>query len=130
MNGAFILLLLLLFAAFYVLMIRPQRQRQAQHQALIDNVGEGEDVLTTGGIYGTITQIEGDDLVVEIAEGVTVHMTRKGIAAVLPPEEEEEETDEEGDETESDDVEEAPVTGEEESVTTASRADSSSHDER
>ena len=128
MNGAFILLLLLLFAAFYVLMIRPQRQRQAQHQALIDNVGEGEDVLTTGGIYGTITQIEGDDLVVEIADGVTVHMTRKGIAAVLPPEEEEEADEDE--ETESDDVEEAPVTGEEESVTTASRADSSSHDER
>lgn len=131
MNGAFVILLLLLFAVFYVLMIRPQRQRQAQHQTLIDNVGVGEDVLTTGGIYGTITQIEGDDLVVEIADGVTVHMTRRGIAAVLPPEEEDEEEEaDEDEEAESEDVEEAPVTGEEESVTTASRADSSSHDER
>src|SRR5437773_7094448 len=72
-------------------MIRPQRQRQAQHQSMIDNVDVGEDVLTTGGIYGTIARVEGDDLVVEIADGVTVHMTRRGIAAVLPPEDEESE---------------------------------------
>jgi preprotein translocase subunit YajC len=129
-NGAFVILLLLLFAVFYVLMIRPQRQRQAQQKSLIDNVGVGEDVLTTGGIYGTITEIEGDDLVVEIADGVSVHMTRRGIAAVLPPEEEEEEEEDEDEETGYEDVEEAPVTGEEESVTTASHGDSSSHGER
>ena len=94
---AFVILLLLLFAVFYVLMVRPQRQRQAQHKSMIDRVGVGEDVLTTGGIYGTITHAEGADLVVEIADGVEVHMTRRGIAAVLPPEDEEEQG-EEGDE--------------------------------
>jgi preprotein translocase subunit YajC len=73
----------------YVLMIRPQRKRQQEHQAMIDSCGVGEDVLTTGGIYGTVIQAEGDDLVVEIADGISVHMTRRGIAAVLPPEEDE-----------------------------------------
>jgi preprotein translocase subunit YajC len=92
-NGGFVILLVLLFVVMYVLMIRPQRQRQAQHQSMIDALGVGEDVLTTGGIYGTVTEAQGDDLVVEIADGVSVHMTRRGIAAVLPPESEEDEDD-------------------------------------
>jgi preprotein translocase subunit YajC len=91
-----------------VLAVRPQRQRQAQHQAMIDRLDVGEDVLTTGGIYGTVTQVDDDDLVVEIADGVGVHMTRRGIAAVLPAEDEVEEAAED---------EEGVVETEEESVT-------------
>jgi Preprotein translocase subunit len=69
-------------------------------------------VLTTGGIYGTITEAEDDDIVVEIAPAVTVHMTRRGIAAVLPPEEEHED----GDEDEAEDADEGAVTDGEEAV--------------
>ena len=83
----FLIIMVLMLGVMYVLMIRPQRQRQAQQQTMIGDAGVGDDVLTTGGIYGTITHAEGDDIVVEIASGVTVHMTRRGIAAVLPPEE-------------------------------------------
>ena len=85
----FLIIMVLMLGVMYVLMIRPQRQRQAQQQSMIDGASIGDDVLTTGGIYGTISEAEGDDIVVEIASGVTVHMTRRGIAAVLPPEEEE-----------------------------------------
>ena len=129
---AFVILLLLLFVVFYVLMVRPQRQRQARQQAMIDNVGLGEDVLTTGGIYGTITQVEGDDVVVEIADGVEVHMTRRGIAAILPPEEEEDEEElevEPSDEPVAE-LEEGPVRSDEESVTSAPRGNSSSDVQR
>jgi preprotein translocase subunit YajC len=84
----------LMLGVMYVLMIRPQRQKQAQQQDMIANARVGDDVLTTGGIYATITEVEGDDVAVEIAEGVTVHMTRRGIAAVLPPEEDEAEGEE------------------------------------
>jgi preprotein translocase subunit YajC len=123
MSGAgFLILMVLVFVVFYVLAVRPQRQRQAEHQARIDRVEVGDDVLTTGGIYGTILQAEGDDLVVEIAEGVEVHMTRRGIAAVLPPEHEDEEDDEEYEDEEepaSGEVDEGAVAGEEESVTGA-----------
>ena len=86
---SFLVVMVLLLVVMYVLMIRPQRQRQRQQQAMIEGAGVGDDILTTGGIYGTITEAEGDDLVVEIADGLSVHMTRRGIAAVLPPEEEE-----------------------------------------
>jgi preprotein translocase subunit YajC len=109
----FLIIMVLMLGVMYVLMIRPQRQRQAQQQSMIDNAGVGDDVLTTGGIYGTITQVEGDDVVVELAPSLTVHMTRRGIAAVLPPEEEEEQEAEDEDfEDEEDDadvVDEDPV---------------------
>ena len=89
MNGGILIILALGLGVMYVVMIRPQRQRQAQHQSTIDSAAVGDDVITTGGIYGTITDAEGDDVVVEIAKGVEVHMTRRAIAAVLPPHEEE-----------------------------------------
>ena len=113
---SFVIIMVLMLAVMYVLMIRPQRQRQAQLQSMIDGAGVGDDVLTTGGIYGTISTTEGDDIVVEIANGVTVHMTRRGIAAVLPP-------DADADEADHDDVidaieeGEAPVMEGEEAVT-------------
>ena len=94
---SFLIIMVLLLVVMYVLMIRPQRQRQATQQRMIEDAAVGDDVLTTGGIYGTVTRAEGDDIVVEIADGVTVHMTRRGIAAVLPPEEEEEEAREDSD---------------------------------
>ena len=108
--------MVLMLGVMYVLMIRPQRQRQAQQQSMIGDAGVGDDVLTTGGIYGTITHAEGDDIVVEIASGVTVHMTRRGIAAVLPPEDEDDDVVEgelEGDEDADEGDEEAVTDGEE-----------------
>jgi preprotein translocase subunit YajC len=101
----FVIIMALMLGVMYVLMIRPQRQKQAQQKTMIDDAGIGDDVLTTGGIYGTITDAEGDDVVVEIASGITVHMTRRGIAAVLPPEEDDEEEEDEAEDAEEEDVE-------------------------
>lgn len=115
----FVIIMALMLGVMYVLMIRPQRQKQAQQQSMVENAGVGDDVLTTGGIYGTITQAEGDDVVVEIATDLHVHMTRRGIAAVLPPEEEEEDEQDEAEDV--DDAEEA----DDERV---AQADDSSHD--
>jgi preprotein translocase subunit YajC len=115
---SFLIIMVLMLAVMYVLMIRPQRQRQAQQQSMIDGANVGDDVLTTGGIYGTISEVEGDDIVVEIANGVTVHMTRRGIAAVLPPDAEDDDAEtDEADEV--DEADEAPVTEDEEVVTSA-----------
>ena len=121
--------LVLLLVVLYVLMIRPQRQRQQQMQKTIDGAAVGDDILTSGGIYGTITEVDEDDIVVEIADGLTVHMTRRGIAAVLPPEEEEEEV-EPADEDEVDADDEASVTGREDVVTSEAGADATTGDRR
>ena len=134
----FLIIMVLLLVVMYVLMIRPQRKRQQEQQSMIAGAGVGDDVLTTGGIYGTVTRAEGDDLVVEIADGLSVHMTRRGIAAVLPPEVEAEdvvdaevveaEMSEAGDEAyEADEV---AVTEGEESVTSDSGANTTTDDRR
>jgi preprotein translocase subunit YajC len=128
---SFVLIMVLLLVVMYVLMIRPQRQRQAQTQSMIDRAGVGDDILTTGGIYGTITQVDGDDVEVQLAEGVSVHMTRRAIAAVLPPEEAEEPSGEaaeesdvvEGEATLVADADEGAVVNGEEPVRSASGAD-------
>jgi len=132
---SFLIVMVLLLVVMYVLMIRPQRQRQQAQQTMIDRASVGDDILTSGGIYGTITEIEDDDVVVEIADGLSVHMTRRGIAAVLPPEEEDEDeeaediVDAEGvEDAEPDD--EAPVTRGEEAVTSESAADPAPADRR
>ena len=123
----FLIIMVLMLGVMYVLMIRPQRQRQAQQQSMIDNAGVGDDVLTTGGIYGTITRVEGDDVVVELAPSLTVHMTRRGIAAVLPPEEDEvddelEDEEDDADVVDEDSVPEASANGDESAVTDGEEA--------
>ena len=118
---AFVIIMVLVLGVMYVTMIRPQRQRQAQQQSTVESAGVGDDVLTTGGIYGTITEVEGDDIVVEIAPALTVHMTRRGIAAVLPPDEEDEEPEADGaaDADADDDADEGAVRDGEEAVRSA-----------
>jgi preprotein translocase subunit YajC len=73
---------LLLLVGFYFLLIRPQRNRQRQQQALIAALEVGDEVMTTGGIFGTIVDIDEDEgvLTVEIAPGTRIRMLRQGIA--------------------------------------------------
>ena len=135
----FLIIMALMLGVMYVLMVRPQRQKQSQQQAMINDASVGDDVLTTGGIYGTITQAEGDDVVVEIASGISVHMTRRGIAAVLPPEEDFEDDDDlleaedddvdEAEDDDGDEADEGAVTEGEEAVRSAA-SDVSNGDER
>ena len=108
MGGAyFVIVLALVLGVMYVVMIRPQRKYQHELRTRVASADVGDDILTNGGIYGTIVAVEGDDIEVEIAKGVTVHMTRHGITAVLPPEEQGHEEDEaEEDEAEDDELRE------------------------
>jgi preprotein translocase subunit YajC len=73
---------LLLLVGFYFLLIRPQRNRQRQQQALIAALEVGDEVMTTGGIFGTIVGIDDEEgvLTVEIAPGTRIRMLRQGIA--------------------------------------------------
>jgi preprotein translocase subunit YajC len=125
----FLIVMVLVLVVLYVVTIRPQRQRQMAQQTMIERAAVGDDVLTNGGIYGTITQAEGDDLVVEIADGLEVHMTRRGIAAVLPPEEDEDE-DEDAETMRRRAVEEAEDELRERGVTSSADADAAAADRR
>ena len=64
---------------FYFMLIRPQRQQQKKRQDMIDALKVGDKVITTGGIYGEITEIKDKSLRVKIAQGVVLRMDRSGI---------------------------------------------------
>ncbi|HEX9784589.1 MAG TPA: preprotein translocase subunit YajC [Opitutaceae bacterium] len=72
----------LFFAAMWFLLIAPQRKKQKAHQQMIKSLGTGDEVLTTGGIYGIVTNVKDDRLVVRIAEGTKVEVARGSIQAV------------------------------------------------
>ena len=77
-----ILFLVLIFALFYFVMIRPQRKRQKEHQEMTQELKRGDRVITIGGIYGQIESISEDSIVIKIESGMTIRMTRNSIAGV------------------------------------------------
>jgi preprotein translocase subunit YajC len=72
-----------IFAIFYLLMIRPQQQRVKQHQAAINAVKKGDEVVTGGGIRGRVTKVSDDEAEVEIAQGVKIRVIKSTISQVL-----------------------------------------------
>lgn len=87
------LFILVLLALMWFLLIRPQRRRQLEAQKMIDSLEVGKEIVTAGGLYGTITDMEGDELRVEVADGVEVRIAKRAVAAVVTEEEEPEETE-------------------------------------
>ena len=106
---ATLILLAAMFVLLWVLLIRPQRQRQQKQQDLLSSVAPGDEILTVGGLYGIVQEIDDeDDLVVEVAEGIHVRIARRAIAAVVKPDE--------ADEADEDDETDGEVLDEEERV--------------
>ena len=88
----------LMIVGFYFLLIRPQRNRQKAQQALVASLEVGDDVMTSGGIFGTIVDIDDDEgtVTVEIAPGTRVRMLRQGISQRFVEDEGDETADDEG----------------------------------
>ena len=90
-----LIILIALFALLWVLLIRPQRVRQQKQQQLLSSIEPGDEVLTVGGLYGIVQEIdEEDDLVVEIADGIHVRIARRAVGGVVKPDEEDDELEE------------------------------------
>ena len=70
----------LLALAFFFLIVRPQRRRVTQHRAFVSALELGDDVVTTGGIYGTIRALRGDAVELEVAPGIVLTFARAAVA--------------------------------------------------
>src|SRR4051812_2759423 len=70
----------LLALAFFFLIVRPQRRRVSAHRAFVAAIGLGDDVVTTGGIYGTIRALRGDAVELEVAPGIVLTCARAAVA--------------------------------------------------
>ena len=102
----YLIIIVALFAVAWLFLIRPQRRRQVEQARLQDLIAAGDEILTAGGVYGTVRAIEEDVVQVEIAPGTIVRLDRRAVAAVVP-----EETEPEAEEIEAD-PEDSPSPGE------------------
>lgn len=73
-----------LIVIFYFLLIRPQQKRAKEHKRLVANLGRGDEVITTGGMLGLVTEVGEAYATVEIAEGVEVRIQKSAVSQVLP----------------------------------------------
>ena len=118
-NPTTLILILVVVVGFYLLMIRPQQRRRQQAQQQQRTVQPGARVRTTAGMYATVVDVDGDDVVLEVAPGVEVRYMRRAIMDVVAPsedtaaeEEEEQDTvpeDEEEDREDADASAQAPA---------------------
>tara|TARA_B100000212_G_C27311091_1_gene505789 strand:- start:459 stop:785 length:327 start_codon:yes stop_codon:yes gene_type:complete len=75
--------MILIFVAFYFLLIRPQRQKQKKHEKMIAALEKGAKVKTVGGVFGTITGVKDDRFVLRIAESVKIEVAKEAVSAKI-----------------------------------------------
>lgn len=132
MSGAtmMILYVLLFVAIFYFLAVRPQRRQKAQHQEMMRAIKKGDEIVTVGGMFGTVRKLGDDWVEIEVAPRTRVRFLKRAISTITQvPEEEEEEYIE--DDEEYEDAEEAGQleAGEDEEYTDEAEADDEVDDE-
>jgi preprotein translocase subunit YajC len=72
-----------IFAIIYIFMIMPQQKKAKEHQKMIDNVKRDDKVLTSGGIYGTVSAVKGNVLDLKIADGVKIQIDKSAIVSLV-----------------------------------------------
>jgi preprotein translocase subunit YajC len=77
-------MIVILVVFMYLLVIRPQSKRVKTHRSLIESLKTGDEVITSGGIFGKISKINDDSIVLEIATGVEIKIQRSAIITSLP----------------------------------------------
>ncbi|WP_432736594.1 preprotein translocase subunit YajC [Maridesulfovibrio sp. FT414] len=77
--------LILMFAIFYFLLIRPQQKKAKEHKAMLEGIQKGDRILTAGGLYGRVMAVAGDELTVELGEGMQVKVDRSYVAGLANP---------------------------------------------
>lgn len=79
-NFTFLISLLLMVGIFYFLLIRPQQRRARQQRELVDSLAVGDEVVTIGGMYGRIEDIDDEAVTVEVAPGTRIRLVKQAIA--------------------------------------------------
>ena len=88
MSGFGFLIIIVAFAFLWLVLVRPQKRRQVEQQRMLQDLRDGDEVLTAGGIYGRVTGLGEDEVTVEIAPQLRVRVARRAIAGVVRDEDE------------------------------------------
>ncbi len=77
--------LLFIFAIFYFMLIRPQKAREKEHQKMLNNLSKNDEVVTTGGIHGTVVSVKEKSVILRVDENVKIEVERSCVAYVKRP---------------------------------------------
>lgn len=80
----FLIPMIIIFAAFYFLLIRPQQKKQKAHAALVSNLKAGDEILTAGGILGVVTGISEHYAIVKISDHTEIKIQKSSVSQVVP----------------------------------------------
>lgn len=73
-----------MFLLFYLILWRPQSKRAKEHRELVEAIGKGDEVMTSGGLLGKVTRVSDDYVAIEVAENVELKIQKSSVAAALP----------------------------------------------
>lgn len=79
-----LIMLLVFFAIFYFLLIRPQQKRMGEHKKMVDALTRGDEIVTSGGLLGRVEEVGESFVTLEIAQGVRIKVQKHALGAVLP----------------------------------------------
>jgi len=110
-----LIIIVAMFALLWLLLIRPQRQAQAKRERMVSEVDVGDEILSSGGLYGTVRGVgdDADELFVEIAPGLEVRMDRRAVGAVVETADDEDEVVDAAEAAAEDDAADEPLALEE-----------------
>jgi len=83
----FLVIIVVLSALMWFLLVRPQRKLSQAQMGMQDNLRKDDEIITAGGLHGTVVSIEDDVLEIEIAKGTVARLDRRAVAAIVVPEE-------------------------------------------
>ncbi len=81
--ASMVLPFLIIFVAFYFLLIRPQKKQEQQRKKMLDSLQKNDYVLTSGGIYGTVVQVKDNEITLKIDDNVKVKMARNAVVGII-----------------------------------------------
>ena len=76
--------LIVIFAVFYFMLIRPQMKRAKEHKQLVSQLGKGDEVITNGGLLGKITEVSESFVTLELADNLQIKLQRSAVANIMP----------------------------------------------
>jgi preprotein translocase subunit YajC len=82
-TAIFVIQMIAIFAIFYLLLIRPQRKEQQRHRDMVEALKKGDDVVTAGGVIGTVVHAEKDRVTIRTAESTRLVVEKARIARVV-----------------------------------------------
>jgi preprotein translocase subunit YajC len=77
--------LVLIFIIFYFLLIRPQKQKEKEHQKMLSNISKNDEVVTSGGIHGTVVNLKEKTLTLRVDENVKIEIEKSSVAYIKNP---------------------------------------------